>query len=73
MAPWHRTAAFIWSTLAFLLYFGYTSAADPEHAINYFDNPPTRLFFFDDATVRHSYLPRGSLTNSLNPLECDIP
>ncbi|KAG1846680.1 Oligoxyloglucan reducing end-specific cellobiohydrolase [Suillus tomentosus] len=50
MAPWHRTAAFIWSTLAFLLYFGYTSAADPEHAINYFNNPPTRLFFFDDTT-----------------------
>ncbi|KAG2143753.1 uncharacterized protein EDB93DRAFT_1321681 [Suillus bovinus] len=50
MAPWHRTAAFIWSTLAFLLYFGYTSAADPEHAINYFSNAPTRLFFFDDTT-----------------------
>ncbi|KAG1874291.1 hypothetical protein F4604DRAFT_1763753 [Suillus subluteus] len=50
MAPWHRTAAFIWSTLAFLLYFGYTSAADPEHAISYFDNAPARLFFFDDTT-----------------------
>ncbi|KAG2031877.1 hypothetical protein BDR03DRAFT_875061, partial [Suillus americanus] len=50
MAPWHRTAAFIWSTLAFLLYFGYTSAADPEHTINYFNNAPTRLFFFDDTT-----------------------
>ncbi|KAG1738539.1 hypothetical protein EDB19DRAFT_1714235 [Suillus lakei] len=50
MAPWHRTAAFIWSTLAFLLYFGYTYAADPEHTINYFNNGPARLFFFDDAT-----------------------
>jgi photosystem II stability/assembly factor-like uncharacterized protein len=49
MAPWHRTAAFIWSTLTFILYFGYTSAADPEHAISYFNNAPTRLFFFDDA------------------------
>ncbi|KAG2141838.1 hypothetical protein DEU56DRAFT_267583 [Suillus clintonianus] len=50
MAPWHRTAAFIWSTLAFLLYFGYTFAADPEYAINYFNNGPARLFFFNDAT-----------------------
>ncbi|KAG2364310.1 vacuolar protein sorting/targeting protein 10 [Suillus spraguei] len=50
MAPWHRTAAFIWSTLAFLLYLGYTSAAGPEHAVNYFNNAPARLFFFDDTT-----------------------
>ncbi|KAG0704558.1 hypothetical protein DFH29DRAFT_910863 [Suillus ampliporus] len=50
MAPWHRTAAFLWSTLAFLLYFGATFAADPEHAISYFENGPTRLFFFDDTT-----------------------
>ncbi|KAG1747763.1 uncharacterized protein EDB91DRAFT_1245255 [Suillus paluster] len=50
MAPWHRTAAFIWSTLAFLFYFGATYAADPEHAISYFENGPARLFFFDDTT-----------------------
>ncbi|OAX34393.1 Oligoxyloglucan reducing end-specific cellobiohydrolase, partial [Rhizopogon vinicolor AM-OR11-026] len=50
MAPWHRTAAFIWSTLAFLLYFGVTYAADPESAITYFDNPPGWLFFFEDTT-----------------------
>ncbi|KAG1738508.1 hypothetical protein EDB19DRAFT_894550 [Suillus lakei] len=50
MASWHRAAAFIWSTLAFLLYFGYTFAADPEHTINYFNNGPARLFFFGDAT-----------------------
>ncbi|KAG2137161.1 uncharacterized protein EDB93DRAFT_1253769 [Suillus bovinus] len=50
MAPWHRTVAFICSTLAFLLHFGCTSAADPDHAINYFNNAPTRLFFFDDTT-----------------------
>ncbi|KAG1816486.1 uncharacterized protein BJ212DRAFT_1355044 [Suillus subaureus] len=49
MALWHGTVAFMWSTLAFL-YFGVAFAADPEHAINYFNNTPTRLFFFDETT-----------------------
>ncbi|KAG2146361.1 hypothetical protein DEU56DRAFT_971534 [Suillus clintonianus] len=50
MASCHGTIAFIWSTLAFLIYFGAAFATDPEHAVTYFDNEPARLFFFDDAT-----------------------
>lgn len=48
MAPRHWTAAFLWATLAFLLYIDYVKAQDPDLSITYFDNLPGRLFFFED-------------------------
>lgn len=48
MAPLHRTAVFLWSILCFI---AVTAAQrEPEHAITYFPNLPSRLFFFDDTT-----------------------
>ncbi|KAF9224207.1 Oligoxyloglucan reducing end-specific cellobiohydrolase [Gyrodon lividus] len=50
MAPCHRTAAFLWAALAFLVYIGFTKAQDPDLSITYFDNLPGRLFFFEDTS-----------------------
>ncbi|KIJ65382.1 hypothetical protein HYDPIDRAFT_88076 [Hydnomerulius pinastri MD-312] len=48
MAPCHRTAAFLWAVLAFLLVVDFAKAQEPELSISYFDNLPGRLFFFED-------------------------
>ncbi|RPD60705.1 Oligoxyloglucan reducing end-specific cellobiohydrolase [Lentinus tigrinus ALCF2SS1-6] len=46
MAPHHRAFILLWSLASWLL----LAAAQPQHSINYFDQLPARLFFFDDAT-----------------------
>jgi hypothetical protein len=45
----------------------------PQVKINYFENLPARLFFFDDATVRGSITTSRDTPRVLFALECCIP
>jgi hypothetical protein len=53
MPPARRATAFVLYVLGLLLYLPLALAQAPESKVNYFDNLPARLFFFDDTTVRH--------------------
>lgn len=48
MAPFHRTAVWLWIVLLVASIAG--AQREPEHHISYFHNLPARLFFFDDST-----------------------
>ena len=66
MALHHRALLLLWSFALWLA----LAAGQPEHSISYFDNLPSRLFFFDDAPVR---APRGAhpMTRLLTPASAE--
>ena len=50
MSPLHRTAGLLWIVLACLGVLTFAQQ-DPESAVTYFPNQPSKLFLFDDSTV----------------------
>jgi hypothetical protein len=52
MDPARRAPAFVLYVLGLLLCLPLALAQAPESKVNYFDNLPARLFFFEDTTVR---------------------
>src|ERR1700727_3015192 len=55
MAPAHRVTAFLLCFWGILRCLPLAFAREPESKVNYFNNLPARLFFFDNTTVRHIY------------------
>lgn len=61
MAPHHRALVLLWSLALWLA----LATGQPQSTINYFDNLPARLFFFDDATVCTAWYPDDACSRSL--------
>lgn len=60
MAPFHRTAAFLWAALTLFLSIRLVAAQEPQMGVTYFDNLPGKLFYFEDTSVSTARQPTYS-------------